>query len=132
MVKGCAGFLSKARMIIFINPDFVIKTYPGENDNGRMVKDEFSRSNPVSIGNRGDKVAMHPSVQYKALSNYFAGMSMIFLYSMASWSPCNIIGPGSPSLLLRAPPVIPGISWLQIIFIPFATIVTILPVNVMS
>jgi len=40
---------NKGRNDHFHNPDLRIKNYPGENDNGRMVKDEVSR---LLINNR--------------------------------------------------------------------------------
>ena len=42
------------------------------------------------------------------------------------------MGPASASLLSNAPPVIPGISWFDITVTPLQTMVTILPINVIS
>jgi len=71
-------------------------------------------------------------IQQNLRNHYLAGVITMFLNSTGPWSPCICSGPGSPSLLSKAPPVIPGISWLQIIVFPFAITVTIRPTSVIS
>ena len=60
------------------------------------------------------------------------GVISNFLNSTGPWSPCIIIGPASASLLSKVPPVIPSIFWFEIMVLPFATIVTRLPIKVIS
>jgi hypothetical protein len=107
----------------------------GENQNLKLKIKNWRPSSHVSrLTSHHSPLTTHhsPFTTHLSFQFPFAGVITMFLYSIAPWSPCSIIGPGSPSLLSNAPPVIPGISWLQMIVLPFATTLTSLPTSVMS
>src|SRR6516164_3409692 len=52
--------------------------------------------------------------------------------SIGPWSPCKRIGPGDPSSLSSAPPVMPGMTCRSIIRSPLSTTVTVRPTRVIS
>ena len=63
---------------------------------------------------------------------YRAGRIVMFRYSMAPWSPCSMMGPGDPSSLSIAPPVMPGISRSVMTRRPLNSTVTMRPTSVIS